>query len=377
MALQLIIRHMDSFFHFVVFIIGLFIVLATLSSAISTFVLPRSARSQLNRLVFGVWRWIVEFIFRFVKSYEWRDTIMAYYAPIALITLVPTWYVLIALGYSFMYWSMRAGEYFYDFRLSGSSLLTLGFTPPEGYPITALVFSEAMLGMIMVGLLIAYLPTMYSAFSRREQAVNMLEIRAGSPANPFDMLSRYHRIHGLNQLGEYWKTWEIWFADVEESHTTLPALVFFRSPRGENSWITSAGAVMDTAALTLSSIDIPYESSAALSIRAGFLALRKIADYFDISYPVAPTYPTTPISVKREEYDEVIRKLEEAGLPIKADREKAWTDFAGWRVNYDRVLLVLCTLVMAPPSPWSSDRAAKFKNPPLFFKKKKHHHPHH
>ena len=72
-----------------------------------------------------------------------------------------------------------------------------------------------------------------------------------------------------------------------------------------------------------------------------------------------------------------LEALQDAGMPIKADREKAWTDFAGWRVNYDRVLLVLCTLVMAPQAPWSSDRAAKFKNPPLFFKKKKHHHPHH
>jgi hypothetical protein len=362
---------MDSIFHILVFIIGLIIVLATISSAISTFVLPRSARSQLNRLVFGVLRGVVEFLFRFIKSYPWRDTIMAYYAPIALMSLVPTWYVLIAFGYSLMFWALRAGDYFFDFRLSGSSLLTLGFTAPEGYLVTGLAFSEALLGLIMVGLLIAYLPTMYSAFSRREQAVNMLEIRAGSPPNPFDMLSRFHRIHGLDRLGDYWKTWEIWFADVEESHTTLPALVFFRSPRPENSWITSAGAVMDTAALTLSSIDIPYESSAALSIRAGFLALRNIADYFDISYPVSPTYPTVPISVKREEYDEVIRKLEEAGLPIKEDREKAWNDFAGWRVNYDRVLLVLCTLVMPPVAPWSSDRAAKFKNPPLFFKKKK------
>ncbi|MBC7876241.1 MAG: hypothetical protein H7Y59_03645 [Anaerolineales bacterium] len=225
----------------------------------------------------------------------------------------------------------------------------------------------------MVGLLIAYLPTMYSAFSRREQAVNLLEVRAGSPPSASEMLLRFNRIHGLDKLTDYWKTWEIWFADVEESHTTLPALVFFRSPRPENSWITSAGAVLDTAALTLSSIDIPYEASAALSIRAGFLALRRIADYFDISHPRDPHYPTTPIAIKREEYDEVIRQLEEAGLPIKADREQAWTDFAGWRVNYDRVLLVLCTLVMAPQTPWSSDRAPKFKNPPLFFKKKKHH----
>ena len=65
---------------------------------------------------------------------------------------------------------------------------------------------------------------MYAAFSRREQAVNMLEVRAGDPPNPYDMLTRFNRIHGLDKLAELWKTWEIWFADVEESHTTLPAL---------------------------------------------------------------------------------------------------------------------------------------------------------
>ena len=78
-----------------------------------------------------------------------------------------------------------------------------------------------------------------------------------------------------------------------------------------------------------------------------------------------------PISITRAEFDEVIHKLEEAGVPIKADREQAWKDFAGWRVNYDRVLLVLCTLVMAPQAPWSSDRAPKFKMPPLFIQKEK------
>jgi hypothetical protein len=364
---------MDSFSHILSFLAGLVLVIATIFSAISTFVLPRSARSQLNRLVFGLLRRLFEFSMKFTRTYEQRDTIMAYYAPIALMSLVPTWYILISLGYSLMFWALRAGDFFFDFRLSGSSLLTLGFTAPENYAVTALAFSEALLGLIMVGLLIAYLPTMYSAFSRREQAVNMLEVRAGNPPNPYDMLSRFHRIHGLDRLADLWRTWEIWFADVEESHTTLPALVFFRSPRSENSWITSAGAVLDTAAVTLSSVNIPYEASAALCIRAGFLALRGIADYFDISYPKDPHFPTTPISIKREEYDEVIRKLEDAGIPILADREKAWRDFAGWRVNYDRVLLVLCTLVMAPEAPWSSDRAPKFRNPPLFFKKKKHH----
>ncbi len=40
-----------------------------------------------------------------------------------------------------------------------------------------------------------------------------------------------------------------------------------------------------------------------------------------------------------------------------ADREQAWRDFSGWRVNYDVPLLALASLVMAPYAPWSSDRS--------------------
>jgi hypothetical protein len=353
-----------------VFAAGLITVILTLSSAIATFVLPRAARSQLNRIVFGLLRRIIQFIFHFAKNYGRRDTIMAYYAPIGLMLLLPTWYLLILAGYAAMYWALGVGDLFAVFRLSGSSLFTLGFDISKTPIVTVFAFSEAMLGLMMVGLLIGYLPTIYSAFARREQAVNLLEVRAGSPPSALEMLLRFHRNHGLDKLSEYWKIWEAWFADVEESHTTLPALIFFRSPRAENSWVTAAGTVLDAAAITLSAIEIPYEVSAALCLRAGFLALRRIANYFDLPNPQDPHYPTTLICIERHEFDEVLNQLAAAGLPIKADREQSWRDFAGWRVNYDRVLILLCGLVMAPQASWSSDRAPKFDLPPIMILKK-------
>ena len=353
-----------------VFAAGFTIVLLTLSSAISTFVLPRGARSQLNRIVFGLLRRVTNFILHFAKSYDRRDTIMAYYAPIGLLLLLPTWYLLILLGYAAMYWALGVGDLFAVVRLSGSSLFTLGFDISKTPIVTLFAFSEAMLGLMMVGLLIAYLPTMYSAFARREQAVNMLEVRAGSPPSALEMLLRFHRNHGLDKLADYWRTWEAWFADIEESHTTLPALIFFRSPRAENSWVTAAGTVLDAASITLSAIEIPYEVSAALCIRAGFLAFRRVANYFDLPNPQDPHYPSTPICIERREFEAVIDQLAAAGLPIKTDREQAWRDFAGWRVNYDRALILLCGLVMAPPASWSSDRLPEFVLPPFFILKK-------
>jgi hypothetical protein len=360
----------ESLIRFFVFLLGFVTVILTLSSAIGTFVLPRAARSQLNRIVFGLLRRFVDLILHFAKTYRRRDAIMAYYAPLGLLLLLPAWYLLVLLGYAAMYWALGVGDLFAVVRLSGSSLFTLGFDISKTPAVTLFAFSEAMLGLLLVGLLIAYLPTMYSAFARREQAVNLLEVRAGSPPSALEMLLRFNRIHGLEKLADYWKTWEAWFADVEESHTTLPALIFFRSPRPENSWVTAAGTVLDGASITLSAIEIPYEPSAALCIRAGFLTFRRIANYFDIPNPQDPHYPSTPICVERREFDEVVDQLAAAGVPIKPDREQAWRDFAGWRVNYDRTLILLCGLVMAPPALWSSDRVPRFVVPPMVIFKK-------
>jgi hypothetical protein len=306
-----------------------------------------------------------------VQTYAEKDRIFAYYAPLSLMLLVPTWYALTIGGYTLMYYGVGVTDWALAFRLSGSSILTLGFEASKDLFVDVLMFSEALIGLTLVALLIAYLPSMYSAFTRREALVNMLQVRAGNPPSALETLLRYQRIHGLQRLTDLWAPWENWFVELEESHTTLPPLVFFRSPRPENSWVTSAGSVLDTASLTLSTLELPYAPDAALCIRAGFLALRTIADVFNIPYNPNPHFPDEPISVTRAEYDALCAQLETAGIALKADREQAWRDFAGWRVNYDAVLLALASLTMAPLAPWSSDRAPKLRLPPLILPKEK------
>src|SRR5205814_3920771 len=127
------------------------------------------------------------------------------------------------------------------------------------------------------------------------------------------------------------ESWEVWFADIEESHTSLAALTFFRSPKPERSWVTAAGAVMDAAALVTSTVDLAHDPAADLCIRAGYLALRHISDYFYVPYDPDPR-PDDPISITRAEYDAARDELATNGVPLKSDREQAWRDFAGWRV---------------------------------------------
>ncbi|HMD79679.1 MAG TPA: hypothetical protein VKE92_00135, partial [Anaerolineales bacterium] len=103
---------MEKFAPALVLIAGIIIVILTLSSALSTFVLPRSARSQLNRIVFGLLRRIFNFFTYFAKTYHRRDAIMAYYAPIGLMLLLPSWYLLVLIGYAAIYWAVGVGDLF-------------------------------------------------------------------------------------------------------------------------------------------------------------------------------------------------------------------------------------------------------------------------
>jgi hypothetical protein len=326
-----------------------------LLSVIKTFILPRSAPDWLTRGVFRSLRAVFGALLRWRPTYGSRDNLMAFFAPVGLLTLLATWLVLLWVAYGALFWATGDNDVQEALRMSGSSFTTLGFEGPVTFFHTLLSLSEAALGLILVALLISYLPTIYGAFTRREAAVKLLEVRAGNPPSAVEMLVRYHRIHGLDRLGEQWETWEQWFADIDESHTSLAALVFFRSPRPEHSWITAAGTILDTAALSRSTVDVRADARADLCIRAGFLALRHIADFFEFKYHPDPHYPQQSVSIMREEFDDACRKLKAEGVPLKSDLEKAWQDFAGWRVNYDDVLRALCRLTMAPYAPWSSD----------------------
>jgi hypothetical protein len=93
-----------------------------------------------------------------------------------------------------------------------------------------------------------------------------------------------------------------------------------------------------------------------LCIRAGYLAMREIAGIYRIPYEPDPT-PDDPISIARAEFMDAYERLGGAGVPVRTDRERAWRDYAGWRVNYDGVLLALAALTTAPYAPWSSDRS--------------------
>ena len=339
--------------------VGLGLILFTLQSAIRMLVLPRNDNVWLTRTLFG---WVLRFIHFEMRfggdlTYERRDRHMAFFAPVALLILPVVWLLLIAIGYTPIYWALDYGDVYTSFLFSGSSLLTLGFAPVIDWMTMLLSFSEATIGLILIAMVIAYLPTMYSAFSEREKYVALLEVRAGNPPNAVTLLARTYRNRGFDALTDFWKDWEENFVRLEESHTSLAPLIFFRSPHPQHSWVTASGTVLDAAALQDSVVDMERDFNSVICMRAGYIALRGIADFFDYPHNPNPSIDD-PISISREEFDEAYGELRDAGIPVVADRDQAWQNFRGWRVNYDDVLLMLARMTMAPYAPWSSDRSS-------------------
>ncbi|MDQ1355959.1 MAG: hypothetical protein QOF20_2717 [Acidimicrobiaceae bacterium] len=337
-------------------LIGAGIILGTLLSVIRSTILPRGVKSLITGIVFRATRIVFRLRTGRSPSYERRDRVMAMYGPITLLLLLSSWYTLLTAGYTALYLGVGVNRLGQAFRLSGSTIITLGTTTDSRLVPSVLTFTEAGLGLLVLTLLITYLPTLYGVFAQREGAVAQLQVRAGTPPTAWTLLIRYYRIGLTDRLTELWQQWEGWFAALEESHTSFPILVFFRSPQPDQSWITAAGTVLDAASIWASTVEHPNDPDVQLCIRAGFVALRRLADFFNVAHDPDPGADDA-VTISRAEYDEACRLLGEAGLPLRADREAAWQSFKGWRVNYDTVLLNLARMVEAPIAPWTSDRS--------------------
>ena len=266
------------------FALGIALMLMVIDSALRTFVLPRGAAPILTRIVFIALRTVFNTIAGATRSYDGRDSVMALYAPVGLLVLPGMWMVLVVAAFTAMFHALDVAKWERAFEMSGSSLLTLGFVRPPDLGTNILAFLEAASGLALLGLLIAYLPTIYGAFSRREVLVAQLAMRSVEPPSGVAILVRAHEMERFHLLDDIWVPWQQWFAEVEETHTSLGVLSFFRSPKGHRSWIIASGAVLDAASLRLAAVDLPFDPQAGMCVRGGFLSLRAVADYFGMPF---------------------------------------------------------------------------------------------
>jgi len=340
-----------------VFAVGLVIVVVTAANVVFTLVLPRrpAGIERLSLVVNRVVRIVFLALSRAARSYEVKDAMLAPAAPVALLTGLVVWLGFFIIGYACML-EPTTHSFSGAFTQAAVSMFSVGTSQGGGHADLGVDIAAGATWAVVVTLQIAYLPSLYDAFNRRESLVAMLESRAGLPAWGPEVLARHQLVGIIDALPDLYSDWERWAADVAESHTTYPVLLLFRSPEPWYSWAVGLLAVLDAAAMYLALSPDASASQARLCLRMGFTTFNRIAK--TLGWPVDPDpNPEGPISLTFEEFQQAVHMLQEIGYPMELTAEEAWPNFRGWRVNYETTAYRLADRIVAPPAPWSGSRS--------------------
>ncbi len=342
-------------------VIGGMLVLMVWGSVIGALVVSRPVASRLTRAADKSVNVLFRMINERLADYRRRDRVLAVQAAAILLAQLLIWLGTSFIGFALLLWPFEKGGVAGAFTSAGSAMFTLGFEVPPGTTPAFMVFAGAATGLIIITLQIAYLPTLYAAFNRRETEVALLNARAGIPSWGPELLARTHYgldsgVSTIDTMPALYAQWERWAADVAESHTTYLPLVRFRSPQPFSSWVTALLAVLDSAALFLSlSPKSAPVVPARLCLRGGFQCFNRIARAMGIDVPTEPD-PNAGISLTYEEFLDAVARMKKVDFPIERDPADAWPDFVGWRLLYERPAYAVAFALDAVPAKWSGPR---------------------
>jgi hypothetical protein len=344
--------------HLVAIIAGAVVLLSVLLDAFETVVLPRRVRRQ-----FRITSWFYRNTWRpwakltsHIKSQTRRESFFGYFGPLSMIVLLGLWAS--GLIFAFALLQYGGGEHLFTvnqpitFRLllyhSGETFFTLGYgdiTPASGFS-RILSVAEAGMGFAFLGVVIGYLPTIYSAFSRREIEISLLDARAGSPPSAAELLARAASSPDQRTLDQLFRDWERWAAEVLESHLSYTVLSFYRSQHSNQSWLGALTVILDATALVIAGIDDVNNEQAKWTFKMARHAVVDLAQVVRARYD-----PSAPERLTSEDLATIRTQLGDKGLRLRTDAE-AESKLAQLRMQYEPYVIAIARNLYIDLPPW-------------------------
>lgn len=336
---------------------GISIIIAVLLDAFETVVLPRRVRRH-----FRISIWFYRYTWRpwakltsHMKSQAGRESSFGYFGPLSLILLLGLWACSLIFGFALLQYG--SGEHLLTsqpmtFRLllyhSGETFFTLGYG--DITPVTnlsrVLSVTEAGLGFGFLGVVIGYLPTIYSAFSRREIEISLLDARAGSPPSAAELLTRAATSPDQRTLDQLFRDWERWAAEVLESHLSYPVLSFYRSQHSNQSWLGALTVILDATALVIAGIDGVSTEQAKWTFKMARHAVVDLAQVVNARHD-----PNAPDRLSSEDLSLIRTQLTDKGLRLRTDAE-AESKLGQLRMQYEPYAIAMARNLYIPLPPW-------------------------
>jgi Ion channel len=335
--------------------LGAFIVAVVLYDVFHTIVVPRISPINFRlapflarRVLWPFFLWISDLPF----LRKWRDDILGIYAPVAFIFLMLTWLFLLISGYGLILYGARADlrpviVSFPDaFYFAGSSVLTIGFGDIVAFgPRTrVVVLLAAVSGLSFMALQVSYLFTLQSLVQQREQVVNTVVSRTGTPASGIVLLLRYKELGIMSGFGSSFITWEAWIANILESHRAYPILLYFRSTNKTESWVSTLGAMLDASSLLLTTVKDNTVGEAELFYWLACSTVQVLCKYLRLD-------AVDGVHLSREEFEHGLELLKVGGYDLR-DPDLAWKLFKIRRQAYMGYLVCLANEFSVPMHSW-------------------------
>lgn len=361
---------MHSHVSIVAVVFGLAIIWVVLLDAFETVVLPRRVTRHFKltawfyRRTWIPWRKIAAHI----QTTSRRQDFLGYFGPLSLILLLGFWAAGLIFGFASMQYGIGGHEQLRGEPLtfgkivyhSGETFFTLGYGDivPTSGGARALSVIEAGMGFAFLGVVIGYIPVVYSSFSRREIQISMLDARAGSPPSAAELLLRLAGRSddpGVDQkvLDEVLRDWERWASELLESQISYPVLSFFRSQHSNQSWLAALTTMLDVTSLVLAGIEGVHPGQAKLTFAMARHAAVDLAQVVNAKHD-----PAAPERLPDGEFETLRTALEAAGLRLRSDeygREK----LARLRAMYEPYVHSTARNLMLTLPPWRHAEKAR------------------
>jgi hypothetical protein len=216
----------------------------------------RSGRWSFTRGYYGVLWPAYRSVCVRVTNERRRERWLARFGPASFLGLLVAWTGLETFGWGLIWWGLRGGfhgaisspgdAWYY----SGVVYFSIGFgdiLPSTGL-LRVLTVVEGLSGLGTLGLVIGFLPSLNAAYAARERQLLLLDDLTDERVTPVTLVRGYlDGDGGTTRLDAVFDEWAAWCAEVYDSHTSFPVLVWFRSKHRGHSWITGLGVVTDAA----------------------------------------------------------------------------------------------------------------------------------
>jgi hypothetical protein len=318
-------------------VLGVATIWVVLLDAFETVVLPRRVLRNFKltayfyRRTWMPWRRVAGLI----RPASRQQNFLGYFGPLSLIVLLGIWAAGLIFGFALVQYGIGGHEQLSQERLtfgrilyhSGETFFTLGYGDilPTTGGARALSVIEAGMGFAFLGLVVGYIPVIYSSFSRREIQISMLDARAGSPPSAVELLVRLAGRSddpGMDQsvLDEVLREWERWAAELLEAQISYPVLTFFRSQHSNQSWLAALTTMLDVTSLLLTGIEGVHPGQAKLTFAMARHAAVDLAQVVNAKYDSG-----SADRLPDPEFEQMRDALGRAGLRLRSDeygREK-------------------------------------------------------